>query len=1253
MKQLHWKLHRLLALGPRIRLSLRRRGLKSFMRRATVKIAGRLGWDIADSYLDWVEDHTLSASSLAAQRLWARTAPDLPRFTLVLRTDGKMRTNLSRTLRALRRQTYCHWSTVVLKTEADASPVTLTQIGSDCDFVGILRAGDTLSPEALYEFARAIVDGDPRPDVLYCDEDHLARDGRTRCKPVFKPSWSPETLLGYHYTGRLTLARRTLVEEVGGLDLSLGDAAEWDLMLRLSERTDRIVRIPLCLYHNGSETCSSDDVHRRTVLESHLKRIGISEAQAVEQLNSTFRVTWPLKHLPLVSVIIPTVDSPDLIRRCIDDLLGKTDYPNKEIILVDNGSTDPRTLALYEQWKTSRAVSIIPFNRSFNYSVACNLGARAARGDFLLFLNNDIEVINRDWLRELVRWGNHPGVGVIGTKLIYPSGAIQHAGVGLQNLGTLMFFRCSDDVQTAPTEAVFGTPNHYRNVSALIGACQLLKRGLFAEIGGYDERSLSACSDVILCARASKLGYRNFYTPYAALIHHESSTRGRSSPSDDLLLLAHSLRDFGFQEDPFFHPELDPVQTTPALPPHWAKVTSSHLRRRIEEMTAFEPGRELTTLGSEWSARAALRNLPDHSSSARVLAEDVGRDIESATWFVIDLLRRDEGLARRFPLALSEGAEGDFCNWLCSEGIVRHGLPQGAAQTIRAAFASQPGYQVSRLIDYQGLENPLFRIARMPNLLEGLGTWLFQHGSKHGISNQQVWWFLVESAEDPIRELIRVYVTNPAWQKHFPDAMSPPGWKRLTHWLRERYSLDATGCDHQSHSPLRPIEEFQAAYRSRLTQEDSSPRDVKGDSGIFMLLEASEGEVGIETEEIAPWLDRVRRDLNADSIERTGLNILGHFCTPSGVQASAISIVKSLQLVGIHSYCRDVLAEPHLSSLNRSKYLGLEVFDTTLIHVQPDYCESCYARAGLNPRPDVHRVGMWYWEFGQAPLEWRRIARSLDEVWAPSRFVAHALRQTLEVPVMDLPPGVEVGEVIPFDRALLGVPESHTLFLFVFDANSVTERKNPLGLITAFRRAFRSDGKATLVIKAGNLRRCAEEDSRIRAAARQAGAIILDQTLPRGELNGLIQACDSYVSLHRSEGFGLTMAEAMLLGKPVIGTAYSANLEFMDQGNSLLIGYELVPVGRQIGPYSKDLLWAEPSVFEAAEAMRWIHENADEARALGERARISAEETLSLQAAGKRFARRLEEIKMSKAVRLDSHTGDGAISKSPSMKGQH
>ena len=228
-------------------------------------------------------------------------------------------------------------------------------------------------------------------------------------------------------------------------------------------------------------------------------------------------------------------------------------------------------------------------------------------------------------------------------------------------------------------------------------------------------------------------------------------------------------------------------------------------------------------------------------------------------------------------------------------------------------------------------------------------------------------------------DCIRVYITNPAWQNHFPDAMSPPGWKRLTHWLRERYSLDATGCDYQSHSPLRPIEEFQAAYRSRLARGNSLPYDISGDLGISMLLEAPEGEVGVENGEISRWVDRVRSDLTDSWDRTTGLNILGHFCTPCGLQASAVSIVKSLQLVGVGTSCRDVISELHVSMLDRSKYLGFEVFDTTLIHTQPTpYFETCYARAGLNPRPDVYRIGFWAWEFETST---RRVATHSRITW--------------------------------------------------------------------------------------------------------------------------------------------------------------------------------------------------------------------------------------------------------------------------------
>ena len=246
-------------------------------------------------------------------------------------------------------------------------------------------------------------------------------------------------------------------------------------------------------------------------------------------------------------------------------MLEKTDYPDKEVILIDSGTTDPITLSLYREWSSLGGVSIIPFNEPFNYSMACNLGASSARGEHLLFLNNDIEIIDPGWLEELVRWAQLPGIGVVGTKLLYPDGTIQHAGGVLSTFMRHMFYQQRDDLATAPTGAVFGTPSIYRNVTALTGACHLLRRSLFDDIGGYDTRSFIAGSDIILCLRASKLGYRNLYTPYASLIHHESSTRVRSDPGDDFLLIAKWLRELDIQEDPYFHPELDPARDCPTV----------------------------------------------------------------------------------------------------------------------------------------------------------------------------------------------------------------------------------------------------------------------------------------------------------------------------------------------------------------------------------------------------------------------------------------------------------------------------------------------------------------------------------------------------------------------------------------------------------------------------------------------------------------------------------------------------------------
>jgi GT2 family glycosyltransferase len=741
---------------------------------------------------------------------------------LLIRTSIDSRANISRTVESLERQTYPHWLPCILKSDRDRSSLDSPTIPQNCEYVGIVGAGDTLAPDALYEFARAIVERSPRPDVLYCDEDHLAIDGRTRSRPVFKPSWSPEMLLAYNYPGRLTVVRSELLDDVGGLDLALGAPAEWDLMLRLSERTQDIVRVPRCLYHNsdieaGRGAGSSLDgaqSDNRLVLEAHLKRAGQDRAQAVPQANGTFRVTWPLSSYPMVSVIIPTRDSPGLIRTCVEGLLHGTAYPNKQILLVDNGSTDPETLSLYRNWSTSGSVSIVLFNQPFNYSIACNRGASGARGEYLLFLNNDVEIIHSEWLEELVRWGQMPGIGIVGTKLVYPDGKIQHAGVTLSSYTNHLFAHDRDDPESKPAERIFGTPNVYRNVTALTGACQLISRPLFDRIGGYDERSLITSSDIILCLKASSLGYRNLYTPYAALIHHEGKTRGLADVGDDLLLLVQLIDELGFREDPYFHPELNPACFTPAIRPIWTPTARDFLRRQIEDIRAALPSDGTSIAHDRSSLMAFLDELTHHSTGAHWSISRVGRDVEAATWFVIDTLREDRALSLKFPRALSDGAAGEFCRWLCSEGIGRYGLASNASETIHAAFASQPGDPVSRLIETKAICSPSFRVARLPSLLPGLLTWLVRHRKEHGIPDLQIWWFLLESVEDPIRDLTSVYRTSPDWQRHFPDAFQRTGWNRFARWVRDRYGFDATGHEFElTPSPPGPPEESKEVDR--------------------------------------------------------------------------------------------------------------------------------------------------------------------------------------------------------------------------------------------------------------------------------------------------------------------------------------------------------------------------------------------------------------------------------------------------------
>ncbi len=1216
----------------------RRRGLAEALHGGWKKVRRRLGWVSSDDYQNWIAENRPRFDDLARQRRWAKNTEGLPRILLLITTAGCSQEDITRTERSLRRQTYPLWTPIHVESLSSVESLQRASGDSRCAYAGVMRAGDTLSPDALYEFARIVHDHpDDRPALIYCDEDHLAADGRTRSQPIFKPAWSPEMSLGYDYMGRLTLLRRDLMEQAGGFDPGMGEAAEWYLKLRVSSRSDRVVRITRCLYHNRSDTdvrqvCRGGE-QARAALRAHLARLGIEGGDAALQPNGTFRVHWPLPEYPLVSIVIPTVDSPRRIDRCVRGLMDETSYPNKEIILVDNGSTDAETLALYDQWKASGAVKLVPFDRPFNYSAACNAGAAAAKGEYLLFLNNDLDFVSPDWLEELLRWAQRPDVGIVGPKMIYPSGKVKHAGIAVTLDSYVNLYR----EQAGDRWGIFGHVDSYRNTSGLLGACQLMSRSAYTRLGCYDERYLLVCSDVAICLEACGAGLRNVYTPYAVLSHDGSTTpRGIGDPSDDLDLAAREVVRLAYFEDPYFHPSLKSRDRTPSLRPADEPCSSEYFSWLLSR---DNPGvlRDLDLdLYDDASVRDVAGRLSTEAGPGTWSPAKVGAYPETAASFVLYLLRTDPALRTVFPRALSEGPESAFCQWICAtETLTRYDLPATAPMSIRKAFEARLSESIRQAYELVHHLQQSYLLAYLPAGRARFFRWLISEGrERFGFSDPAIWWFLIECAEDPARELIRTYKISAWWQRFFPDALTPLGWERFASWLESRHGIDARGVDYRHHSGLGPIEELRLAYGCRGDWKRRFPEAIEDLGALRELLAWIREHEGVADPRIVDWLSQIAAEIEISGFPRRGMNVLAYFCYPSGLQESAFSYVRSLNMAGVATSCRDVPISMSSENKKRDQFLGLETYDTTLIHVQPEwYFSVVHERAGLAPRRGVYRIAMWWWETDVIPESWKLASRFVDELWAASRFVADGLRRALDVPVYHIPLGFEVSPVRPVDPSFYGVPAGSFIFLFIFDLRSTLERKNPLGLISAFKQAFQSGEKVSLVIKISGVANHPEEFHRLQKEAKKVGAIVIDQRLPRDELNGLIAACDCYVSLHRSEGLGLTLAEAMMLGKPSIATAYSGNLDFMDENNSLLVGYDLTEIETTAGPYEKGHRWAEPSIPEAANAMRWVFNHPEEARLLGERARLSTVRCFSPEQCGNRMLDRLNEIRSERRKR--------------------
>jgi GT2 family glycosyltransferase len=401
------------------------------------------------------------------------------------------------------------------------------------EYVTFLDHDDLLSPHALAEMAAALHER-PDLDILYSDEDFLDPGGR-RCSPHFKSDWNPYLLYSHNYVTHLCLYRRDLVERAGGLREGLEGAQDYDLLLRCSRLTDpaRIHHIPKILYHWRMAPTSTalhadrkgySDAAGRRALQDHFAALGekvrVDSAGSENFYRVRFERTGPA---PLVSLVVPTRDQVALLRRCVDGLLNRTAYSPREVLIVDNRSEEPETLEYLDEIARHPAVRVLRFDEPFNFARICNLGVEQARGEVVGLVNNDVDVIDPGWLDEMAMLAERPEVGCVGAKLLYADDTVQHAGV---ILGLGGYAAHSHRCYTRDSDGYFNRLKVRQNLSAVTAACLLMRRAVYREVGGMDERLAVAYNDVDLGLQVRQAGYLNVFTPFAELYHLESKTRG-------------------------------------------------------------------------------------------------------------------------------------------------------------------------------------------------------------------------------------------------------------------------------------------------------------------------------------------------------------------------------------------------------------------------------------------------------------------------------------------------------------------------------------------------------------------------------------------------------------------------------------------------------------------------------------------------------------------------------------------------------
>jgi GT2 family glycosyltransferase len=538
----------------------------------------------ASEYQAWFEAHRVKSGDLARLRDEIRTfeyQPCVSIITPVFNTPVKW---LQECVQSVLDQVYEKWE-LILVDDHSSDPellkflpelaarderITLTNVSkrggisaasnkglelANGDWLGLLDHDDILEPDALFQHIRWLQDHRDA-DLIYSDEDKLTEQGLD--SPIFKPDWSLDFFLSCNYVCHFTLIRRAVLREVGGFRSEFDGAQDYDLFLRVIQRTTRIDHIPRVLYHwRRSAASTADNIRRkpgsletgRLALESYLEREGERGHVTVDWRTHAYWIKRELTQARKISIIIPVRDRVDLLARCLDSLTRETSYAPYEIVIVDNDSQTEEA----RSYLSSLSHRVLQYSGPFNFSAINNFAVEQTDSPWLLFLNNDTEVIDGDWLSIMAEHIQRPEVGAVGPRLLYPDDTVQHGGVvvGVGGIAEHAF-------RGFPAEApgVCRQLQVTRNYSAVTGACLLTRRDVFKKVCGFDEERLPVTfSDVDLCLKIRRAGYLIVYTPFAKLYHHESGTRRRTVEPLETEVMRERWADM-LEYDPYYNPNL-------------------------------------------------------------------------------------------------------------------------------------------------------------------------------------------------------------------------------------------------------------------------------------------------------------------------------------------------------------------------------------------------------------------------------------------------------------------------------------------------------------------------------------------------------------------------------------------------------------------------------------------------------------------------------------------------------------------------